>query len=112
MKLAFKKRSINTMDDFNITFFEACELLNRSKRSISRYIRRGLLHPQKIKSKQGALEYRFSKADIEAFFDNGSQILELNDTDEVYQIFEFNNKEAGKEKKTYKKYNKKICIIK
>ncbi|OQX71070.1 hypothetical protein B6D52_02735 [Candidatus Parcubacteria bacterium 4484_255] len=55
------------MSDFNITLFEACELLNRSKKSISRYIRRGLLHPQEIKSKQGTLEYRFSKADIEAF---------------------------------------------
>ena len=56
-----------TMSDFNITLFEACELLNRSKKSISRYIRRGLLHPKKVKSKQGTLEYRFSKADVEAF---------------------------------------------
>ena len=55
------------MSDFNITLFEACELLNRSKKSISRYIRRGLLHPEKVKSQQGTLEYRFSKTDIEAF---------------------------------------------
>ena len=55
------------MSDFNITLFEACELLNRSKKSISRYIRRGLLHPERVKSQQGTLEYRFSKADIEAF---------------------------------------------
>jgi len=55
------------MSDFNITLFEVCELLNRSKKSISRYIRRGLLHPEKVKSQQGTLEYRFSKADIEAF---------------------------------------------
>ena len=55
------------MSDYNITLFEACELLNRSKKSISRYIRRGLLHPQKVKSQQGTLEYRFSQADIEAF---------------------------------------------
>jgi len=55
------------MSDFNITLFEACELLNRSKKSISRYIRRGLLHPEKVKSQQGTLEYRFTKADIEAF---------------------------------------------
>lgn len=55
------------MSDFNITLFEACELLNRSKKSISRYVRRGLLHPEKVKSQQGTLEYRFSKADIEAF---------------------------------------------
>lgn len=55
------------MSEYNITLFEACELLNRSKKSISRYIRRGLLHPEKVKSQQGTLEYRFSKADIEAF---------------------------------------------
>lgn len=55
------------MSDYNLTLFEACELLNRSKKSISRYIRRGLLHPQQIKSQQGTLEYRFSKEDLEAF---------------------------------------------
>jgi len=55
------------MSDYNLTLFEACELLNRSKKSISRYIRRGLLHPQQIKSQQGTLEYRFSRADLEAF---------------------------------------------
>lgn len=55
------------MSDFNITLFEACELLNRSKKSISRYIRKGLLHPERVKSQQGTLEYRFSKNDIEAF---------------------------------------------
>jgi len=55
------------MGDFNITLFEACELLNRSKKSISRYIRRGLLHPERVKSQQGTLEYRFSKADLETF---------------------------------------------
>jgi hypothetical protein len=55
------------MSDFNITLFEACEFLNKSKKSISRYIRRGLLHPQKIKSQQRTLEYRFNKEDLEAF---------------------------------------------
>ncbi len=55
------------MDDFNITLSEACEILNRSKKSISRYISKGLLHPIKIKNQNGILEYRFSKSDIEAF---------------------------------------------
>lgn len=66
------------MSDFNITLFEACELLNRSKKSISRYIRRGLLHPEKVKSKQGTLEYRFSKADIEAFKEK--EALDIDET--------------------------------
>jgi len=53
--------------DFNITFFEACEILKKSKKSISRYVRRGLLHPERIKSQRGTLEYRFSRADLKAF---------------------------------------------
>jgi hypothetical protein len=68
------------MSDFNITLFEACELLNRSKKSISRYIRRGLLHPERVKSQQGTLEYRFSKADIETF-----KALEAITADETRQ---------------------------
>ncbi len=66
------------MSDFNITLFEACELLNRSKKSISRYIRRGLLKPEKVKSQQGTLEYRFSKADIEAF--KAKEVLDADET--------------------------------
>jgi hypothetical protein len=50
-----------------ITLFEACEKLNRSKKTLSRYIRKGLLHPKEVKSKQGTLEYRFSQADIDTF---------------------------------------------
>jgi len=61
------------MSDFNITLFEACEFLNRSKKSISRYIRRDLLHPERIRSQQGTLEYRFSKADLETFKEQEAQ---------------------------------------
>jgi len=68
------------MNNFNITLFEACELLSRSKKSISRYIRRGLLHPKKVKSQQGTLEYRFNKADIEAF-----KAQEAQNTDKTRQ---------------------------
>lgn len=51
--------------EYNITLFETCEILNKSKKTISRYIRRGILKPQQIKSQQGTLEYRFSKTDLE-----------------------------------------------
>jgi hypothetical protein len=54
------------MNEYSITLFEACEILNRSKKTLSRYIRQGRLTPQKITSQQGTLEYRFSKADLEA----------------------------------------------
>lgn len=55
------------MKDHTITFFEACETLNRSRKSVSRYVRRGLLHPTTIKSKNGTREYRFSLQDLEEF---------------------------------------------
>jgi hypothetical protein len=58
------------MSEYNSTLFEACEYLNRSKKSISRYIRRDLLHPKKVKSQQGTLEYRFSESDLNAFKEN------------------------------------------
>jgi predicted site-specific integrase-resolvase len=49
----------------DITFFEACEILKKSRKTISRYIRQGLLHPERIKSQRGTLEYRFKRADLE-----------------------------------------------
>lgn len=55
------------MSDYNITLFEACEQLSRSKKSISRYVRKGLLNPKKVKSQQGTLEYRFSESELKAF---------------------------------------------
>ncbi len=54
------------MNEYSITLFEACEILNRSKKTLSRYVRQGRLTPQKITSQQGTLEYRFSRADLEA----------------------------------------------
>jgi len=51
--------------DYNITLFEACEILNKSKKTLSRYIRRGKLSPIQIKSQQGTPEYRFTKADLD-----------------------------------------------
>jgi predicted site-specific integrase-resolvase len=39
----------------DITFIEACKLLKKSKRTISRYIKNGLLNPDKIKSKKGMI---------------------------------------------------------
>ena len=56
----------DTNNDYAMTLYEACEYLNKSSRTISRYIRRGVLHPVAIKSRQGTLEYRFSKTELEA----------------------------------------------
>ena len=53
--------------NYNITFFEACEILKKSKRTISRYIKNGWLNPERIESKRGTLEYRFNRADLIKF---------------------------------------------
>jgi hypothetical protein len=53
------------MSDYNLTLLEACELLKKSKKTLSRYIRQGKLKAETIKSQKGTLEYRFSKKEIE-----------------------------------------------
>lgn len=50
-----------------ITFSEACKLLKRSKRTVSRYIKNGWLNPEKIESQKGTLEYQFSRSDLLKF---------------------------------------------
>lgn len=49
----------------DITLFEACKILQKSRKTISRYIKKGLLKPERIKSERGSLEYRFNQADLE-----------------------------------------------
>lgn len=77
------------MSEHNITLFEACEILSISKKTISRYIRQGKLTPERIKSQQGTLEYRFSRADIDdlrasqAFQDATNEAPEATDTGEM-----------------------------
>ena len=51
----------------NLTLKEVCQELGISKRTITRYIKKGLLNPEKVKSENGILEYRFKKSEIEKF---------------------------------------------
>ena len=51
----------------NVTLAEACKLLKKSKRTVSRYIKNGWLNPERIESKRGTLEYRFNRADLIKF---------------------------------------------
>jgi len=53
--------------DYNINFSEACRILEKSKRTVSRYIKNGWLNPEKIESQRGTLEYRFSRSDLLKF---------------------------------------------
>lgn len=48
-----------------ITFLEACKMLGKSGRTLSRYIK-NLINPEKIKSKKGSIKYRFIKSELDA----------------------------------------------
>jgi len=47
-----------------VTLTEACKLLGKSKKTICRYIKQGLLKVERIKSQKGTLEYRFNRTDL------------------------------------------------
>jgi len=57
---------MNNKTDYNISFSEACKILKKSKRTVSRYIKAGKLNPEKIKSQKG-IEYRFNLTELESF---------------------------------------------
>ena len=50
-----------------LTFNEACKILKKSKRTVSRYIKNGWLNPERIESNRGTLEYRFNQANLLKF---------------------------------------------
>lgn len=54
------------MTKTDLTLKEVCQVLGKSKRTVSRYIKKGLIKPEIIKSQKGSLEYRFKKADLES----------------------------------------------
>lgn len=49
----------------DLTFIEACNLLKKSKRTVGRYVKKGLLNPEKVKTEKGILEYRFNRSELE-----------------------------------------------
>ena len=51
-----------TKTDLNLK--EVCEILKKSKRTVSRYIKNGWLNPEKVKVQKG-IEYRFSRSEVE-----------------------------------------------
>ncbi len=52
--------------DYTLTIQEAAEVLDKEPKTVYRYVKRGWLHPQFIKSSRGTLQYLFSKADLES----------------------------------------------
>ncbi|MFW6130292.1 MAG: helix-turn-helix domain-containing protein [Atribacterota bacterium] len=47
------------MQQSYLTFKETCNILGKSKRTVSRYIKKGLLNPKKVRGQKG-IEYRFN----------------------------------------------------
>lgn len=64
--------------DYNLTLFEVCEILNKSSRTVSRYVHKNILHPVGVKSRQGTLEYRFSRAEVDEVKRREDQIRSIN----------------------------------
>lgn len=61
-----EQQNFNSMpQDYILSVYETCELLGKSSRTISRYVHSNILHPVGIKSRQGTLEYRFSRAEVD-----------------------------------------------
>lgn len=55
------------MIDNKLTLNEVVRILGKSKRTISRYIARGLLTPEKVKNEKGYLESKFDPKEINNF---------------------------------------------
>jgi DNA-binding transcriptional MerR regulator len=56
-----------------ITFLEASKILGKSERTLSRYIKKGLINPEKVKSNRGTIQYRFTQAQLDNFKIPGRQ---------------------------------------
>lgn len=65
------------INEYTISLIEACKILGKSRKTISRYIKQGILKPERIRSKRGSLEYRFSQVDLES--------LKIPGTDKIKQ---------------------------
>ena len=64
-------------NEYVLTLFEACEILNKSARTVSRYVRKGLISPMSIRSRKGTLEYRFSRVELESLKDREDEIRQV-----------------------------------
>jgi excisionase family DNA binding protein len=53
------------MQQSYLTFKETCNILGKSKRTVSRYIKKGLLNPEKVRGQKG-IEYRFNRTEVES----------------------------------------------
>jgi len=64
-KEILKGKGFSFMNEKELSFDDVSRILNKSKRTISRYIKAGKLNPKKIKGKKGILEYSFNRSEVE-----------------------------------------------
>ena len=71
------------VNDYAISLIEVCKILKKSKRTVSRYIKKGLINPERIKAQKG-FEYRFSQSEIESLkkLDTTRQMTRQNKFDD------------------------------
>jgi len=83
------------MNEKELSFDEVSRILNKSKRTISRYIASGKLRPKKIKSKKGTVKYIFNKSEVESLsLDISGQVANQND---IISFFQEQLKEKDKQ---------------
>jgi len=74
------------MTKTDLTLKEVCQVLGKSRRTVSRYIKKGLITPERIKSQRGSVEYRFSQVDLER--------LKIHGTDKIRQDIREDTRQA------------------
>ena len=77
-----------------ITLNEVCNILGKSKRTITRFVKKGLLRPEKVRGQKG-IEYRFNRTEVES----------LKNTDTTGQ-------ETGQNQKVEIKNNDTLSLLK
>ena len=53
--------------DVKLNMQDAAKYIKKSSRSITRYIKYGWIYPERTKSVQGTLEYKFPKTELDRF---------------------------------------------
>jgi hypothetical protein len=79
-----KKKEVKEVKN-EINFIEACKILGKSERTLSRYIKKSLIIPEKIKSQKGSIEYRFNRTELEAFKIPGTDKIRTDTIDDKRQ---------------------------
>jgi len=59
-----EKETVGENMENEINLQEVYGILSVSRRAVSRYIKKGLLNPDRVKGEKGILEYLFSRSEV------------------------------------------------